>query len=441
MAEFRMPSLGADMDAGTLVEWRVHPGETVHRGDIVAVVDTEKSAIEVEVFDTGVIEELLVDEGTHVPVGTPLARILSETAASTSRPGSPPEREAPPHPGPSAPERRPAPSLSRAPHPAEVHSPLLRRLVRERGIDVTTLAGTGPGGAITRDDIERAAVGARRQRVSPYARRLATRTGVDLAGVRGTGLGGMIVARDIAVLPRRGGDGWRLEPAQPLRREDRLAAQQRATAVLMARSKKQIPHYYLRTDIDLTRAMTWLSEHNRIQPIKARLLPSALLLKAAATAARQVPEVNGHWIDGAFHPSAQVRLGVAISVRGGGLIAPAITDADQQSVHELMTSLRDLIAAARSGTLRSSQMVDPTITVTNLGDQGADVVFGVIYPPQVALVGFGRISQRPWASDGNIDARTGVTATLAADHRASDGHRGSRYLAAIDHLLQEPEQL
>jgi pyruvate dehydrogenase E2 component (dihydrolipoamide acetyltransferase) len=106
-----------------------------------------------------------------------------------------------------------------------------------------------------------------------------------------------------------------------------------------------------------------------------------------------------------------------------------------------MTSVRDLIAAARSGTLRSSQMVDPTITVTNLGDQGADVVFGVIYPPQVALVGFGRISQRPWASDGNIDARTSVTATLAADHRVSDGHRGSRYLAAIDHLLQEPEQL
>ena len=445
-----MPSLGADMDAGTLVEWRVRPGDVVQRGDIVAVVDTEKSAIEVEVFDAGTVEELLVDEGAHVPVGTPLARIRSEAAvptaaaAVTTSPQPPAAPEAmPARPGRQGPaSRAEAPQPTPTQHPAEIHSPIVGRLARAHRIDLATLTGTGPGGTITRRDIARAARGRRRPRVSPYARRLAARAGVDLAGARGSGVDGMIVARDLETLTAARTSGTApTAPAPPVRREDRLAAQQRATAALMARSKKEIPHYYLRTDIDLTRALAWLSERNRERPIRARLLPSVLLLKAAAIAARQVPEVNGYWTDGAFHPSAHVRLGVAIAVRGGGLIAPAIIDADEQSVDELMASLRDLIAAARSGTLRSSQMVDPTITVTNLGDQGADVVFGVIYPPQVALVGFGRISQRPWVSGDRTDVRTAVTATLAADHRVSDGHRGSRYLAAIDHLLQEPEQL
>jgi pyruvate dehydrogenase E2 component (dihydrolipoamide acetyltransferase) len=446
MADFRMPSLGADMDAGTLVEWRVHPGDVVRRGDIVAVVDTEKSAIEVEVFDAGVVEELLVDEGAHVPVGTPLARIRSEAAppqpseqaVGRGKPPPPaPPSSAPP--APPGPEARPSPPPTRPARRVQVHSPLLRRMAQERRIDMSTVIGTGPGGVITREDVEGAARAPGRQRVSPYARRLAARAGVDLRGARGTGLDGMIVARDVEALTRRGGGAAASAPSPS--RAERLAMQQRVTAALMARSKKEIPHYYLRTDIDLTRALAWLSEHNRALPIKRRLLPSALLLKAAAVAAREVPEVNGHWVDGGFRPSAQVRLGVAISVRGGGLIAPAISDADQQSIDELMASLRDLISAARAGRLRSSQLVDPTITVTNLGDQGADEVFGVIYPPQVALVGFGRITSRPWVLGDSVGVRTGVTATLAGDHRVSDGHRGGRYLAVIDRLLQEPEKL
>jgi pyruvate dehydrogenase E2 component (dihydrolipoamide acetyltransferase) len=154
-----------------------------------------------------------------------------------------------------------------------------------------------------------------------------------------------------------------------------------------------------------------------------------------------VPEVNGFWIDGAFQPSEAVHVGVAISLRQGGLIAPAIHDVQAKSLAELMRDLRDLVARARGGRLRSSEVSDPTITVTNLGDQGVQTAFGIIHPPQVALVGFGKISERPWAVEGMLGVRPVLTATLAADHRASDGHRGGLFLAAIDRLLQEPEKL
>ena len=160
-----------------------------------------------------------------------------------------------------------------------------------------------------------------------------------------------------------------------------------------------------------------------------------------ARAAAETPAFNGFWVDGAFRPAGAVHLGVAISLRGGGLIAPALLDADHKTLDELMFGLRDLVARARTGRLRSSEMSDPTITVTNLGEQGVDLVHGVIYPPQVALVGFGAIRERPWAVDGMIGVRPVAYGTLAADHRASDGHDGGRFLTLIDRLLQGPAEL
>ena len=214
-----------------------------------------------------------------------------------------------------------------------------------------------------------------------------------------------------------------------------------AIGALMARSKREIPHYYLQTEIDMSRALAWLEEENLRRSVSERLLAAALILSAVAGAAAATPAMNGFWIDGAFHPADGVHLGVAISLRGGGLIAPALHDADRKSLDELMAGLRDLVMRARTGRLRSSEMSDPTITVTNLGERGVDLVHGVIYPPQVALVGFGAIRQRPWAADGMIGARPVATATLAADHRVSDGLAGSRFLTLIDHRLQGPEEL
>ena len=160
-----------------------------------------------------------------------------------------------------------------------------------------------------------------------------------------------------------------------------------------------------------------------------------------ALAVREVPEVNGFYVDGAFRPAERVHLGVAISLRQGGLVAPALHDVDQKPLAVLMRDLDDLVTRTRRGGLRSSELADATLTVTSLGDLGVATVYGVIYPPQVALVGFGRVQERPWVSDGRVEARPVVAATLSGDHRVSDGIRGARFLAALDRLLQAPEGL
>lgn len=210
---------------------------------------------------------------------------------------------------------------------------------------------------------------------------------------------------------------------------------------LMARSKREIPHYYLTHTVDFGPAAAWLRDHNRDRPVGERLVPAALLLKAAARAAEEVPQLNGFWIDGRFAPAAEVHLGVAVALRGGGLVAPAIHRAARLALPDLMAALRDLVARARAGRLRGSETSDPTITVTSLGEQGVEAVHGVIYPPQVALVGFGTVLERPWAVDGLLGVRPVVTATLSADHRASDGATGARYLTAVERLLHRPEEL
>ncbi|MFH8838440.1 2-oxo acid dehydrogenase subunit E2 [Streptomyces sp. NPDC017868] len=450
MAEFTMPSLGADMDEGLLSEWLVHPGDQVTRGDVIAVVETAKSAIEVECFDTGTVEALLVDEGTTVPVGTPLARI-GTTAGSRPAERQPTAQRQP------VARRRPVES----PPPS---TPLIRRLAEDRHLDLAAVHGSGPGGRITRADVEHAepkpetapaperdkaaptprpakpvrtddSTGKRpapaRVKSSPLARRLATELGVDLAEVTGTGRGGTVRAEDVRSAAAAEGAP---RPAVP-------DAARAATARLMSRSKREIPHFYLSTTVDMAAALEWMHARNRELPLSARLVPAALTFKAVAMAARKVPELNGHWGDDGFVPAEEVRLGVAVSLRGGGLVAPALAHADTLSVAEVMAALKDLVARARGGRLRASQTADPSLTVTNLGDQGVEAVFGVVYPPQVALVGLGRIVERPVAVNGLLGVHPVLTATLSADHRAADGATGARFLTAMDRLLQQPEEL
>ncbi|MEX1008649.1 MAG: dihydrolipoamide acetyltransferase family protein [Acidimicrobiia bacterium] len=397
MGEFLMPSLGADMDAGTIVEWLVKPGDRVRRGDIVAVVDTDKADVDVEIFEDGVIDRILVPEGEKVPVGTPLATLdeaLDALAARAPRPVPPSEPVPPPEPVPPTEPVLLPPPIAEPPRAAgETErdvSPILRRLARHLSVDLEALHGSGPDGAVTRADIEAAAA---------------------------TSSGGEKDERD------------------------RGLAMRDAIARLMARSKREIPHYYLGSEVDFSRARAWLDHANAERPVTERLLPAVLLVKAVALATRELPEMNGFFLDDRYQASDTVNVGVAISLRGGGLIAPAIHDTDRLSCDELMRNLRDLVTRTRAGRLRSSEMSGPTITVTNLGEQGVQTVYGVIYPPQVALVGFGKITDRPWAENGMIGIRPVIAMTLAADHRASDGHTGARFLALIDRLLQDPETL
>jgi pyruvate dehydrogenase E2 component (dihydrolipoamide acetyltransferase) len=497
MGEFKMPSLGADMDAGKVAKWLVSPGDVVRRGDVVAVVETEKSTIEVEIFEAGVIEELLVPEGDEVPVGTVLARVgvpdkaraAPAPAASVPAPAPAPARAVARPPAAMVASAGPATSTER--HRGLVVSPVVRHLAERLGVDVHDLEGSGAGGVITRADVESARAGlggvipspveaGRRAppyrggpsptpvlrahpsltgvRSSPLARRVASELGVEIGAVQGTGPGGAIVEEDVrrgahreppVTPPSLGGPGEEEAPehAGPAattgtaHADTRQAAMRRAIGALMARSKREIPHYYLSTDIDVGRAVAWLEQSNNQRPVSARLVVTALLIKATALAVAKVPEMNGFMVDDRFEPSADVHVGVAVSLRAGGVIAPAIHHADRLSLDELMAALQDLVTRARSGVLRSSEMSDPTITVTNLGDLGVDSVFGVIYPPQVALVGFGRVAERPRAVNGMVGVRSCTTATLSADHRVSDGHRGGRFLGTIDRLLQHPEEL
>lgn len=353
-----------------------------------------------------------------------------------------------------------APAVPRPEPPAATVTeagPLVRHLAARRGVDLTAVRGTGRGGRVTRADVEHAEPApAPRVRATPYARRLARELGVDLSALPGTGTDGAVRAADVheAVRARDSAAPQPLatarnRPAEPTptpvplpesHGDQRAAAMRRAIGDLMSRSKKEIPHYYLSTTIDLAAAVDWLRRRNRGRPPTDRLVPAALLLKAAALAGREVPQLNGFWRDGAFTPGGGPHLGVAVSLRDGGLVTPVIHDADTLKPEELMTALKDLVQRARRGRLRGSELTGATLTVTSLGDQGVEAVFGVIHPPQVALVGFGAVVERPWATGGLLGVRPVVTATLSADHRASDGAVGARYLTAVDRLLQHPEE-
>lgn len=387
-----MPSLGAGMEAGTLVEWLVKPGDKVDRGDIVAVVETEKGAIEVEIFKSGVIEDLVVKPGEEVPVGTVLARVREEKRGAVPK---------------AVPKRTPKPVKPKV---------------------------EGRAGIKAKRPTPHAAAG--RTRASPAARKRAAELGLDLAVISGTGLGGAIALADVEAAAS--GVGAKPKAKAPKEREH---AMRQAIGAAMARSKHEIPHYYLGTTVDMTRALAWLERENKERPVPERLLYAVLLLKAVALSLRKVSEFNGFWFDGAFHPSADIHVGAAIALRQGGLVAPAIRDTDKKDLGSLMREFRDLVKRVRAGRLRSSEMSAPTITVTSLGERGVETIFPVIYPPQVAIVGFGAIFERPWPTNGAIALRKAINSTLAADHRVSDGHRGGIFLATVDRYLQEPEKL
>lgn len=390
MADLVMPVLGADMKAGELVAWLKRPGDRVQKGDVFAEVDTEKAVVEVESMFSGVIERLLLSPGDKVPVGAVMAVVRAEgpEAAAAAAPAVAP---------PAAAQRLAGPRPTIAPAAAAGRlrvSPVAQKLAEEKGIDLSTVAGTGPGGRVMLRDVEEAAT--------------------------------RVVARPAAAAPA---------PA------DRALRMRQSIAAAMSRSHREIPHFHVESVIDMSRAIAWLTAENARRPVAERLLYGVLLIKAAALALRKVPEANAVWAGDHVEPKAAVHVGVAIALPGGGLVAPAIHATDKLSLGELMAKLRDLVQRARVGRLRSSEVSDPTITVTSLGEQGAESVFGLIYPPQVALVGFGRLTERPWVVEGRPELRKVIHASLAADHRALDGYRGSVYLAEVERLLQEPESL
>lgn len=429
-----MPSLGADMEHGKVVEWLVHPGDTIRRGDLIAVVDTDKTLMDVESFDDGVVQDYLVELAETVPVGTPILSLgeaagAAEAAEADERPGPAPatQEAAPPEPAAARPEVPPTAGPSQEQEPAEPpaapasaperqrvrSSPLARRLAAQLGIDLATVTGTGQQGSVSEADVRRAAAS---HPAAPAAQPPAAPTRPPE--------------------PKAEEEAAAVGPAP-----GKAATIRAALGALMAKSKATVPHYYVSTTLDLGRMNALMQERNLARPVSARLVPAAFLLKAAAVAAKEVPGMNGFWTDSGFEASDRVHLGVAVALRGGGLVAPALLDADTLRVDELMERLRDLVARARAGRLQRTEMASATITATSLGDLGVEAVFGVIVPPQVAMVGLGRVAERPWAENGMLGVRQATTATLSGDHRVSDGLGGSRYLNRLQELLLAPEDL
>jgi len=374
-----MPSLGADMEEGTVIEWTIKPGDHVHRGDIIGCVRTEKADIDIEAWEDAIVDQILAKPGDTLPVGAVLALFRGE----------------------SVPAAVPAPPVAvpASPEGERVHaSPLARRIAEELGVDLNKVRGTGPHGAITREDVQHA-----------------------------------------ATIPTPAAMAASATTEKP--QADAQAGMRRAIAAAMARSNREIPHYYLETRINMECAVRFLESENQKRSVKDRVLVAALLVKAVAKSLNEVPELNGYWIDDRLQPKEAIHIGLAIALRQGGLVVPAIHNADAKSLDELMQAMSDLITRARSGHLRGSELTDGTITITHLGDLGVETVYGVIYPPQVAIVGFGRIVEAPWAEGTMLGVRPVLTATIAGDHRATDGRRGAQFLTVLNRLLQKPENL
>jgi len=399
MIEFLMPSLGADMEAGTLVEWRKKPGDSVKRGDIIAEVETQKGLIEIEVFDEGIIEELLIKEGTKIPVGTLMALINPPESIEKTKKISAPKKT----------------TITIQPTEEKIIekgtgekfeeklfkvSPLAKRIATENKIDLSQIQGSGEDGAITKEDVENA----------------------------------IVQQNKVAKIPK--------ETIESIKEKStsQIESIRSAVAAAMSKSNREIPHYYLEKRIDITKTLAWLRATNHQRPIHKRLLPAALLIKAVAQSLVNFPDLNAIWENG-IQIKKEINIGFVVSLRGGGIIVPTIHTANLKNIDEIMEVLNDIIPRARAMKLRSSDLSDSTITITSLGEGGADAVFGVIYPPQVAIIGFGGSSQQPFVENGMLGIRTVFTATLTGDHRATDGLTGSDFLSALNKHLQNPELL
>lgn len=377
MIELRMPSFGADMDAARFVQWRAKPGQALKRGDVVAVVETQKGAIDVELWHDGTMARLVAEPGQEIPVGELLA-VLAGEGEDWQKLATEPVA-APPAPTAKAPPAQPlaphAPSAPTAGH-ARV-SPAARQRAQALGVDIEALATQAGDRVVTLADVERAAT-----------------TPTTAAPARGT-------------------------------------AMRAAIAAAMTRSWREIPHYHVGCEIVVEEPLRALEAFNQKRPVNDRVLFAAVLLRAVAQAVTETPTLNGRFENGGFQPADAVHLGVVTSLRGGGLVVPTVHDAHRLSLSELMAALRAVLERARNGQLRSSDLADSTLSVSHLGDLGAESVQGVIYPPQVALVGLGRVALRPAVVDGQVVAARTLHASLAGDHRVSDGLVGSRFLAAL----------
>ncbi|RRS30722.1 MAG: pyruvate dehydrogenase [Epsilonproteobacteria bacterium (ex Lamellibrachia satsuma)] len=408
MSIFKMPSLGADMEEGTLMEWKVKEGDSVKKGQVIAEVESNKGVIEVEIFEDGVVDKLLVEPGTTCAVGTPIASIRKENETSESQQK----------------EQEVSTEKTVDKKVAETEKTIEKETAKPLAAEKETKTIPNP--------VEEAPKNAESPeiKISPAARKKAQELGVDLNALASK-MQGKIGAAEVEAAAK----------AAKQKKRGGSDSMRKAIAAAMSRSNAEIPHYYLSTSINMTPALEWLAEQNKKRSIKERILPAALIIRAVVKALQAVPELNGFWKEDGLQISETINPGVAIARREGGLLTPALLNAQEMNLDQTMKAFHDLITRTRSGKLRSSEITQQTIVITNLGDLGVERVYGVIYPPQVALVGLGRIIDAPWVIGDALAVRKVMQATLAGDHRATDGRTGALFLDKLNQILQKPEEL
>lgn len=432
ISEVVMPQMGADMKEGTVLRWLKAEGDPVERGETIAEIETDKANIEIEAFESGIFRKILVPEGETIAVGTVIAVIAAPdddisayetgerrvTAAPTpaaapaapAEAGPPAEAAAPPPPAPvpaPAPSARPSLRVDRL-----RASPVARRMADELNVDLATVRGTGPDGRILRRDVEEAAARRRAEAAAPAARRPPAAPEVVPGAVP---------------LPAPGG-----VTDVPLSRMRQTIARR------MSQSKREAPHYYLTVEIDMTEGMRMRSQVNEALGEAGRVSINDLLILASTRALQRHPKFNSWWVEDHLQVHGRINIGIAVAL-DDGLIAPAVLDCQAKPLSQIAREARDLAERARSGSaLTPEEYTAGTFTITNLGAFGVDSLIGIINPPQTAILGVGRVLERPVAVSGQVVVRSMMTLALSADHRATDGAEGGRFLQTLKEMLEKP---
>lgn len=399
MADFvTMPKLGFDMAEGRLVRWMKAEGEEVQKGEVLAEIETDKATVEVEAGTTGLVRKHLVAEGTMVPVGTPIAVIggadepidLAPLAAAPGEVLADAKTAAAPTPPPA--QARPEDGDGRLPG-GQRASPVARRLAAERGLDLTAIQGTGPGGRVVKRDIEAFLQGGPPVAPSPVATERAA------------------IGRLRQLIGRR-----------------------------MTHSKQQVPHFYVTAEIDAAPVMALREELNALLTEEAKVSVNDFIVKAAALALRQHPNLNASLEDGQIVRHAQVNVGVAVAL-DEGLLTVVTRDSDRKPLRLLSSELRETIARARQGKVRPEDIEGSTFSLSNMGMLDVDHFIAIINPPEAAILAVGSVREVPVVRDGRLAIGQRMKVTLSADHRVTDGAEAARWLQTLRSMLEHPLRL
>ena len=452
LQEIVIPKMGQTVEEATIEKWLKSEGDSVSKGEPVFEITTDKATLEVESFVSGALKKIILEPGEVVPIGAiaafvgdeadevtqemvAKARSDMETLRSQQAAAKPKEEAVAQQ---AAPREAPAPepAVSIAPPPVALApgrlfaSPRARRVAQDRKVSLNVLTGSGPNGRVVERDVQSYLERLTGLKISPTARALAYERDVDLARVRGSGPAGKIMKADVAAAPSVAGPpGGRLEPASPMRK---------IIADRMTYSKKEIPHFYLCVDVDATEMVAFRAQYNAESGSKVSY--NDILIAACAKAFQEVPEMNVFWHENAIFHRDRVNIGLAVAL-DGGLIVPVVRDADRKTIPEISTDTQDLIAKAQGKRLQPDEYQGGCLTISNLGMFGIDSFIPIINPGEAAILGVGRIAEKPVVIDGGIAVRKMMNLTLSCDHRAGDGATAARFLQVVQNTLEDPQAL